>query len=123
MISFLLYKELSSGDGIVSFVSNHEFAIEKFTPDEGSIIPGGLCRGTGTIYLKDLDSNETISRRCTFTYNWYIRHITISELDGFQNVGIDDDVPYDMPLKINELSWNGEIKHELIQSNFFERNL
>lgn len=103
----------------MAFISNHEFEIKKFTPDEGSMVPGGLGRGTGTICLKDLDSNENISRRCTFMYNWYIRSITISDLDGFQKVGVSDDIPYNTPLKINEFVWNNEVKYELIKSDFF----
>lgn len=83
------------------------------------MVPGGLGRGTGTICLKDLDSNENISRRCTFMYNWYIRSITISDLDGFQKVGVSDDIPYNTPLKINEFVWNNEVKYELIKSDFF----
>lgn len=106
----------------MAFVSNHEFEIKKFVPDEGSIVPGSLCKGNGTIYLKDLNSKETISRRCRFAYNWYIRYIIISDLEGFQNVGIEDYIPYDIPLKINEYSWNGKIKYELRESDFFKRH-
>ena len=106
----------------MAFVSNHEFSIEEFTPDEGSMVPGGLGYGTGTIYLNDLDANETISLRCVFMYNLYIRYITISKLDDFQKVGVDCDIPYNMPLKINEFTWNGKLRYELRQSNYFERH-
>jgi hypothetical protein len=111
--------KISIGGVIMAFISNREFEIKEFIPDEGSMVPGGLGYGSGTIYLNDLESNKTISRKCTFMYNWYIRHITISYLDGFQKVGIDDDIPYDTPLKINEFTWNGKVKHELRQSDFF----
>jgi hypothetical protein len=107
----------------VTFISDHEFEIIKFTPDEGSMVLGGLGRGTGTICLKDLDSNENISRRCTFRYNWYIRYIIISDLDGFQNVGISDDIPYNTPLKIIEFTWNNKIRYELKQSDFFRYSM
>lgn len=83
------------------------------------MVPGGLGRGTGTICLKDLDSNKSISKRCTFMYNYYIRYIAISDIDSFQKVGVSDDIPYNTPLKINEFIWNGEVKYELIQSDFF----
>jgi hypothetical protein len=106
----------------LAFVSNHEFSIEEFIPDEGSMVPGGLGNGTGTICLKDLDANKTISLRCVFMYNLYIRYITISKLDDFQKVGVDCDIPYDTPLKINEFSWNGKVRYELRQTDFFKRH-